>query len=184
MRLLIIPILLCVFLFAENRSAHAQYKSSMIGLEAGYFFFGEPILGGTTQLSSPTLGGGLNLMVKLSDNWWYVFKGLVSFPTEELSVANNTVIAFQTIPFGWRYFFSTDYFRPFISPSLAFNYFANTSQAVKHNVALGLGLGFGLEFIIERDASITAENIFYRFPVFQGDDANGNTFSLLVNWYF
>lgn len=123
--------------------AHAQYKNLQFGFEGGYQFIEDDLL---VDEHGPILG--LRAGYKASDHWWFTARALVSF-RGDLSPADNTVVLFHLTPVDVRYYFETDYFRPFVGGSTAFHFLFNTD--VPSTVQWGFGPVLGAEFKLKRD---------------------------------
>jgi len=148
---------------APAKEAQAQYRSYTFGFETGYMLLTEG-----TELRPHNLAFGLFGGYKLTDNWWFSGRALLSFPGQ-LDRAPNTVVMLHIVPISVQYYFATDALRPYVgltnSFQLLFN--ANTSQSAYW----GPGVEAGLEIKLRRDLFLGIKADSFIMLVFEGPAA-------------
>jgi hypothetical protein len=143
--------------------AEAQYRSYTFGFETGYMALTEG-----TELRPHNFAVGLFGGYKLSDNWWFSGRALVSFPGQ-LDLAPNTVVLLHLVPVSVQYYFLTDAFRPYVGLSNSFQFLVNNNTST--SVFWGPGVQAGMEFKLRRDLFLGLKADGYMMLVFEGPPA-------------
>ncbi len=125
------------------QAAEAQYRSYTFGFETGYVGLGEG-----TELKTHNFAFGLFGGYKLTDQWWFSGRAMLSFPGQ-LDGAPNTVVLIHAVPISVQYYFLTDSFRPYVGLTNSFQILANANTS--SSVFWGPGAQAGLEFKLARD---------------------------------
>lgn len=163
-RSLLAPILLAGFAaLAPARDAEAQYRSYTFGFEAGYMLLTEG-----TELMPHNLGFGLFGGYKLTDNWWFSGRALLSFPGQ-LDRAPNTVVMLHVVPISVQYYFATDAIRPYVGLTNSFQVLFNANTSA--SAFWGPGVGAGLEIKLRRDLFLALKSDGFMMLVFEGPPA-------------
>lgn len=150
MRRLCLKLLLASLLvvgFLSPAPAQAQYKNSQFGFEVGYLYVGE-----RTGLDPHGLSGGLRAAYKISDHWWFAARAGLSVRGDEVEgqvPESNTAVMLSVIPIEARYYFLTDFYRPYVGITNAFQFLFNTE--INATVFWGPGVTAGIEIRLRRD---------------------------------
>ncbi len=161
-------------------SAHAQYKNNQFGFEGGYMYIGD----GTGLDSSGALIG-MRAAYKASDHWWFSARAGLSFRGDEIpgvgSTRDNTVVLFHLVPVAARYYFLTDFTRPFVGVTNSLLFLTN--QEVDTSVLWGPGVSAGIEFRLRRDLFLGFQADAYYMISLDIDDAPLVTFTTQINFF-
>lgn len=161
-------------------AAHGQYKNNQFGFEGGYMFVGD-----ATGLDPHGVLLGLRAAYKASDHWWFSARAGLSFRGDEIpdvgSTRDNTVVLFHLVPIEARYYFLTDFTRPFMGVSNSFQFLTN--QEIDASVFWGPGVTAGIEFRLRRDLFLGFQADAYYMIAFGVDDAPLATFTTQINFF-
>ena len=178
--LLVAPLMAGAIALCSPGSAQAQYKNNQFGFEGGYMFIGD-----ATGLDSSGPLIALRAAYKASDHWWFSVRAGLSFRGDEVpqlgSTRSNTVVLFHLVPVEARYYFLTDFTRPFIGISNSFQFLTN--QEIDSSVFWGPGATAGIEFRLRRDLFIGFQADGYYMFAFGVDDAPLVTFTTQLNFF-
>ena len=159
--------------------AHAQYKNNQFGFEGGYMYIGD-----ATGLDPHSFLIGMRAAYKVSDHWWFSARAGLSFRGDDPIVGgnrSNTVVLFHLVPVEARYYFLTDFTRPFVGVSNSFQFLTN--QQIDASVFWGPGVTAGIEFRLRRDLFIGFQADAYYMIAFGVDDAPLATFTTQINFF-
>lgn len=141
--------------------AEAQYRSYTFGIEAGYV-----ALTAGTRVLPHNFGIGMFGGYKLTDNWWFSGRAMVSFPGEPTSP--NTVVLLHLVPISVQYYFLTDAFRPYVGLTNSFQVLVNTVS--DRPLMWGPGVTAGFEYKLRRDLFLGIKADSFMMLVFDEPD--------------
>lgn len=161
--------------------AQAQYKNNQFGFEGGYMFIDDG-----TGLDAHGALIGLRAAYKMTDHWWLSARAGLSFrgdvnPQLGGSNRDNTVVLFHVVPVEARYYFLTDFTRPFVGVTNSFQFLTN--QETNTSVLWGPGVSAGIEFRLRRDLFLGFQVDAYYMIALDVDDAPLATFTTQVNFF-
>ena len=142
-------------------------------------------IGDATGLDQHGFLIGLRAAYKASDHWWFSVRAGLSFRGDQIpnqgNFESNTVVLFHLVPVEARYYFLTDFTRPFVGISNSFQFLTNTE--IDASVFWGPGVTAGIEFRLRRDLFLAFQADGYYMIAFGVDDAPLATFTTQLNFF-